>query len=162
VPPGIYLRTTVHVRSFGSRAPDRFYLERNLGGNRGTGPLVLKREEIVRQVVPVYDRNFNVTQLLTNDAANVAEANYAMDAALLQYQTKQPRDVTYIGIVPIGVDGSITQVSWNVGPEGATTRASKDTEVHYSVPTFRERRLMSSLPTITATTRFLQQQERKR
>lgn len=162
VQPFLYLRCTVSVRSFNSSAPERFYLLRDLGGGRGTGPRVIKREEIVRQIVPEYDAKFNVKSLFTNDEGIVQEANYAIDAALLEYQTKQPQDVTYMGIVPIAVDGTIQQVTWSVGPQGATTRAARDTEVFFHVPSYRERTLMNSLRDMTPAVRGLQAQTRKK
>lgn len=160
-PAAIFLRCTVSPRAFATQAPDRFYLERDLGGSNGTGPRLLRHEEIFRNVACAYDKNFNVTALFTNDEAVVAQANYAIDAALLEYQIPAAQDVMYSGIVPIACDGANREVSWAVGPEGAFTRVARNTEVHPAVPPYRERMLLSSLARTTETTRRLQQQSRK-
>lgn len=166
--PTLYLRCAVSVRDFDTSSWDRYENERDLAdviglntGTHATGPRVLKREEIVRNVVPQYDANFNVTATFDNGQQNDAEANYAIDAALLEYQVKTPQDVTYMGIVPIACDGAITQVVWTVGPEGATTRAARNTEINYAVPSFRERALLAQLPLQTETVKRLQDQSRR-
>lgn len=168
--PNIYLRTTVRPRYFDpnaqtqTQATDRYFRIRdltNIGGTPGTGPRVIKRDELVKCVVPVLDKKEGIVRTVDNAQMLDREADYIIDAALLEYQTPTPQDATYMGIIPIGCDGAITSVSWNVGPEGATTRVARNTEIHYAIPTYRERVLVGSLARTTETTRQLQNQQRK-
>lgn len=168
--PNLYLRTTVRPRYFDpkyqvqTQATDRYTRIRdltNIGGTPGTGPRVIKRDELVKCVVPVLDKKEGIVRTVDNTQMLDREADYIIDAALLDYQVPTPQDVTYMGIIPIGCDGAITQVAWNVGPEGATTRVARNTERHYAIPTYRERLLVGSLARTTDVTRQLQNQQRK-
>lgn len=145
-PANLVLRCAVHVLDFDTQAPDRYTRTRTLSDNIGlgtgghlTGPRIIKREEIVRTGVPKYKADFTVGGVFTTDATNDFEAEQAIDAAILEYQLKNPQDATYMGIIPISTDGAITQVTWSVGSSGATTRAARNTEINYAIPTFRER-----------------------
>lgn len=168
VQPFLYLRCTVSVRDFDTYAFIEYQRTRNLSdslglgtGSHNTGSRIIKRPEIIRQVVPQYDQKFKATAIFSTDSVNDAEADQAIDAALLEYQVKTPQVCNYMGIVPISPDGAITQVEWSVGPQGATTRAARNTEVNYAIPPFRERALAALLPAQGATVKRLQDQARR-
>lgn len=46
----------------------------------------------------------------------------------------------YIGIIPIDLDGRRQQVSYSIGPGGATTTASENTEHSHNIPSYPARR----------------------
>jgi hypothetical protein len=46
----------------------------------------------------------------------------------------------YNGIVPVFCDGAIQQVTWEIGPAGASTKASLNSEHAAYIPKFPERR----------------------
>jgi hypothetical protein len=161
-PADIYLTCTVSPREFVSQAPSRYVLKLSGSGRfQATGSRILRRDELVLNCVGYYDNKNNVIGSFDNSEALNAEAGYAMEAALLEYQTTNPVDATYIGLLPIGCDGAIWQVGWSVGPDGATTHVGRNTEVHRGIPSYRERVLMSSLGRTTQQTRALQDQARK-
>ncbi len=114
-------------------------------GNWGTGARILKRDEIARTVSVTYDAAFNVVGSVTNDAVVDTQATYYLLAADLEYQTPTPQEVTYAGLKPISPDGAIQQVAWTVGPNGATTTASRNNEFSTTTPSYKERRLTEYL-----------------
>jgi len=72
-------------------------------------------------------------------------ANYYLNQQQATYQPKQSLEYSYAAIMPISPDGVIQQVSWSVGLEGATTRASKNSEFNLNVPSHAERRTLELL-----------------
>ncbi len=140
------LRTACTVRHYVTRVWDRAFFDLVFEeGNWGTGPKVLKHDEIVLTVVPTINSAGLVTQVTTNTAAVAREADHYLQAQNLEYQHQDARNITYIGLVPIGVDGAVQQVSWSIGPRGATTQASRNNEFHPAVPPYKERRLVEQM-----------------
>lgn len=162
-PANLVLRTAVSVRDAATGVFDRFSLSlATSAAGTGAGTRTLQREEIILNVQPTYNYQTNaVVSTTTNIVECVNEATYAINAALLEYQTTTPLDVTFMGLVPIAVDGAITQVTWEVGPSGATTRVSRDTEWNPAVPTYRERRLIERLKRNNPKVQALQDQARR-
>jgi hypothetical protein len=161
-PADLALRCAVNVQDATTRAWERYLRDRDLPGPRhDTGPRVLRREEILLDVIPVYDLDHKVKETLSTKKFCDREADYYLDAAAREYQTTNPNDATYPGIVPINPDGAIWQVTWSVGPEGAITRASRNTEFHPNVPPFRERRAVEKMRKNEAIVQRLQDQERR-
>lgn len=113
----------------------------------GTGPRILKHDEIQLNVCPIKNGQTNPTGVLqTNQVAVDTEANYYLAAAQLDYQLTTPEERTYMGLVPINPDGAIQQVTWSVSnTAGATTRASRNNEWNPAVPPYRERRIFEDL-----------------
>ena len=161
-PATLYLRCTVSPRDYVTAVRDRYVRLRQLDTDQhGTGPLVLRREEITRHTAPTYDANYNVTGLTDTAQVCDAEADYYIDAALLEFQAQTPADVTYAGLLPLSPDGAITQVTWTVGPHGALTRAARNTEWNPALPTYRERQLLQALPRQGRVVQRLQDQQRR-
>lgn len=69
-------------------------------------------------------------------------AQYYIGQLTARYlNTTQAETVRYMGIRRIDLDGAIRQVSWSVGPGGATTTASRNDERPDETLTYDERRL---------------------
>ncbi len=84
---------------------------------------------------------------LTNNAATIDPvALVYAEIAASAYQLDLPIEIEYAGIQPIAPDGAIQQISWEVGPDGPRTRASRNTEHAYWFPTFEERRRVQLQP----------------
>lgn len=156
------LRCAVSVRDAATRTWDRFQKTYPLSNaTASTSTRVVKREDIFQNVVPNYDVNHKVVGLRTNLKETNQESDYQAVAASFVYQLNIPDDITYMGIVPINPDGAIWQVTWETGPSGATTRASRNTEWNPAIPTYRERRLAESVVRNTPTIQILQNQARR-
>jgi hypothetical protein len=89
-----------------------------------------------------YTRLTHVLRIVTNREALRREAEYYLDAVARQYrQIDRTSDVQYAGLVDISPDGAIQQVTWRVGDgQAATTRASRNTEANFYVPSYAEKR----------------------
>jgi hypothetical protein len=96
--------------------------------------LILKHDEL--QLLVEDNRALNQQEV---DAA----CDYYLAAALLEYQMPAGQDLEYAGLPHIELDGSIVQVGFSVGPQGATTRAGRSTEFDLRVPSYNERRFFN-------------------
>lgn len=137
----LYLTIAVPFRDSTTRAPERFTHRVRLPGRSfGTGPRVVMRDDVRRQVRANYGFAETLTGLTDNQETVRREAEFALNAAMAEYVSRPTFDIQYAGLLPIAPDGAIQQVTWNVGPDGATTRASRNTEANLSVPSYKERR----------------------
>jgi len=119
----------------------RIEISRNIGSpSQGTGPLILKREDIVRTLKLNYDGNGNPISITDTFDAAQQEANSQINAKLAEFQSPQAFTADYAGLLPISLDGAIHQVSWDVGPSGAITRAGFNTEFDPAIPRFKRLR----------------------
>lgn len=141
LPAELYLTVAHSMCERETRQPARYQLDRPTPGTPlGTGPFVVRREELGLTCVSRYSTNHSPTQVITNENELAVEANASLDAALVQFQTLLSADAEYAGIIPIEPDGAISQVAWSGSPRGAFTRASRNAEFSVLVPTARERR----------------------
>ena len=74
-----------------------------------------------------------------------ARAKFYLDGMAKKYRLEGGETRSYIGIVPIDPDGFIQQVSWSVGPGGATTTASTNSEHSDVIPSYPARRRAENL-----------------
>lgn len=77
------------------------------------------------------------------DAGLDGKVSYYLDAEQEIYSPKNPRTSSsyhYPEIRNISPDGRIQQVTWSVGPNGATTKASENSEHKLTTPSYAERR----------------------
>jgi hypothetical protein len=151
-PAQLVLRAKCHVRDPQTLALKRHVHERSSGGNLDTQTRYLKHDEIALTHVPTYDpasyANFpaagvdprTVTAVATNLDEVSQQCDYLIDAALEEYQQPQPREAKVIGIHPIELDGAIGQVTYQVGPTGATTSVARNCEVSRVALSYREKR----------------------
>ena len=142
VPALLYLRCAVSVRDPRTWAFHRYEKLLDLGGTWGTGPRVLKHDDLVLNVVgQMNDRLLQYTAVFDNTEDLDATAQDYLGQAMLEYQIKTPQSIAYAGLIPISPDGAIQQVSWRVGPSGAETQASRNNEFSPIVPGYQERRI---------------------
>ena len=134
------LETAFLVKDSQTRSLKRFELDRSLGGVLGTKARIVKHDEILLTKRAEYVST-NVTGVVTNDVADqvTAFAGRYLDAAAAEYQTLIPEDRSFAGIFDISPDGAIAQVTWSVGRDGATTRASRGNEHSVLVPNYEQR-----------------------
>lgn len=141
VEASIKLRTAVWVRPNDTWAWDRYVRTLDFGTNYGTGPKVYRHDESFLAVAQDYDNSGKPTTLTDNKDAINNEADTYLQAALAELQTTLPQNLTYAGLREVSPDGAIAQVEWSVGPEGASTRASRNNEFSASAALYPVRRL---------------------
>ena len=137
----LFLTVAHGVKDLTTLQAVRVTYERDLAGDpNGTGPKVLRRDDLALAVVTQYDAGNNPTGTTDNSAAIDSDANDFLDAAQAEFQTLETGLVEYAGIVPINPDGAIQQIEWSGGLSGAVTRASRNNEFSLVVPAWHERR----------------------
>lgn len=141
----LILRCAVSVRDSRTLAWGRLTRKMDLDGPKfDTGPRLLPHEEIVLNVWPEYSDNRPV-RVRHNRKVILEECRYYLDQAQQEYQQSRPLERVYAGLLPISPDGAIQQVTWSVGPSGATTRASWNDEHSTTAPSYAERRAWERL-----------------
>lgn len=126
-PAELVLRTAIGVRETTSGGWRRWQLDRELvpGGSTTAVEIV---EELARCFVLEYDAgSYSLTGATDNAASLAVEAEVYLDALERRHAARTPQFVEYAGLQPLEPDGSIDAVEWSIGPDGATTRAWRDT-----------------------------------
>jgi hypothetical protein len=151
-PAKLALRVACTIRDTDTRTPVRYTKTRILG--KGLSTRILMHEESNATWWPTTSPGSNtpaethstITEpIMPNTPALQDEADYYINAALKEYQVTNPQEATYAAIMPISPDGAIQSVSWSVGLEGATTKASRNTELATVIMPYKEQRLYDKL-----------------
>ena len=139
-PATLVLRAKCQVRDADTLGTKRHVRQQATGSTLATQTLYLRREDLVLTHVPTYDASTYadfpaagvdprvVTAVTTNVDEINARCDDYIDAALGAYEQSDPRQVRVAGIWPIDVDGVIAQVTYEVGPSGATTTIARESE----------------------------------
>jgi len=139
-PAQLVLRAKCQVRDADSLAESRHVHERSTGSEHGTGTLYLRHEELVMTHVPQYHPDYydspvadgidprEILSVTTNESQIANRCDEFIDAALAEFVQSSPRQVRVIGIVPTNLDGQIGQVTYEIGPSGATTTIARESE----------------------------------
>ena len=143
--PTLRLRTAFNVRQPDTWAWDHYVREYSFGTTYGTGAKSYKHDESFLAVSQAFSSAGVPGAVTDNKAAVNVEADAYLQAALLEFQTTTPQNRSYAGLLAIDPDGAIQQVSWRVGPDGATTRASRNSEFSTAVPMYQTRRFFEQL-----------------
>lgn len=105
------------------------------------------REDVNVGVVAVYGPQNKIVGYEYRDLADAtARARYYLVGQASKYQIKGGETRSYIGVIPHDPDGYCQQVSWSVGPNGATTEVSGNTEHHPVLAPYPARRRAENLP----------------
>lgn len=152
-PAQLVLRAKCHVRNADTLALERYVRERETAGTAlGTRTQYLLRDELAVTHVPAYDPETYpleltgstdprlISEVITTTAQVDAACDHYIDAALEEYQTTEPRQVQAAGLYPIDLDGGIQQVTYQVGPSGATTTVARGSEPSSIASSHGERR----------------------
>lgn len=141
LPADIYLTCSVNIKHHTSMAVHRIIRDKTTGAASGMGAKVLREEDVAGTVVVNYKANGEPDDTTTNISDINQEADYHLSAAMAEYQLKAAADQSYAGLVPIGCDGAIQQVTYTVQQgAGCTTRASRNNEYHLYRPNYKQRR----------------------
>ncbi len=135
------LQTGVMIRNAESNALEVFILGKYLPGVvDNTNIAVRTYEDVQLLIVGQYDDRHNILGANVLEADAERRAAYYVDGLAAQYITSGSLTREYLGIVPISMDGAICQVTYEVGPNFATTTASRNTEHSLWVPPYPARR----------------------
>jgi hypothetical protein len=155
-PGELYLTIAHPLNDFETRKEVRFSSERVLPGPaQGTGPRVIRRDDLAETIISRYSTSHSPTDTITNRESLLAEAAATLDAAEAEFQTLETAQVEYAGLVPIAPDGAIHQIVWSGGPRGAVTRAGRNQEFSAFVPGWNERRARETSRRAVETSRRL-------
>lgn len=140
IEPARLALTTGHgVRRAEEGVPVRWELTQALAnGAGGAGTRVVVRGELCEVVLGAPattegEPTANRAEPETNRAELDQEANGLLTEVAAEWQARGTADVEYAGLLAISPDGAIEQVEFRVGPEGATTRASRNAEFAHSL-----------------------------
>ena len=138
------------VTACGVRDQRTFQWKRTIRRRRlarfGTPAKVVKRDEIQPHYwVQNYGDAFSISSMSDNLAEVNQEADYYLDAMQRSLIPETPQSREYIGLVSIAPDGAIMQVTWEVGPGGAKTRASRNYESEQALLTYKEKQFLEKL-----------------
>jgi hypothetical protein len=92
------------------------------------------------EVTSSYDKANNLLKYGLLEADAILRADYYISGMLQPYLVSAAQTLEYNGIAAISLDGAISQVTWNVGPQGASTTASRNTEHDVNIPPYPARR----------------------
>lgn len=147
-PALIWLECAFGVKDKDTRGYKRWTKEKQISDKPPRDPPLVK---VVRDDGFVYtnyqhygDDGVNIG-ITTNEAELNPKGDSYLKEAAAEFETRQPQEITYAGLVPIQLDGAIQQVTWSGGPQGCTTRASRNTEHAHYVPSYKERRQLEQL-----------------
>lgn len=145
-PAELYLTVAHPVRRSNDRQPLRYVRDHALSGAPpGAGAWVIRRPELRETVLGAsLPDSGAASQNSANPTRNTTTLNAMADAlageAEAEVTPQLTADIEYVGLIAISPDGAIQQVEWREGPEGATTRASRNSEFATSVAKHAVRR----------------------
>lgn len=158
--PGVFaIRCAVSIRDPAKKTVERYTKTRRLTLRgkppaRSTGPMVIRKDEIVLNVWANRHGVGNAAQnVQTNLEAGIMagapgvkeQADYYINGAIQEFQTPSPNEASYAGIKVIQPDGAIQTVTWNISEAGSTTVATRNSEMNRVVVPYKERRMFEKL-----------------
>lgn len=144
----LYLTTSYTIIDK-NRLPVRFQVDRNLQANNGTGPELLRHEEIQPLIIQRYD-GIRLAQKINNAAEVRAESNHILDERAAQFEQRPAGHLNYAGLIKVELDGAIQQARFSVGAAGCFTSISLNQEFDIYTPTYEERRRQERLDALLA------------
>lgn len=162
-PAEMVLECAFAVRDAESFAPSRITFDYQMPGPKlGTKPYIVKRTGQDDRTGKKADLQLRWKQVISpgrtetsafvdvrsdNDDPKRKALYYAL-AAATKFQPQVSGTGVYAGLLPINLDGAIQQVTWSVGPSGATTEASRNSEHSDFIPAYNQRRFSESMGNI--------------
>lgn len=89
---------------------------------------VAKRPDVQANITATYNENGTIANVSYLESDPLSRSYYYIQAMKLQYQWVQAGTLKYNGIIPISLDGAITQVTWSFDENGIETTASRNSE----------------------------------
>lgn len=141
----VVIETGALILDADTHSPIRHAVEIDVPG--GTGPVrTVVIEQVQREVIGEYADDHTLTNWRDNDDYATAAATFYGEAIRDTYQIPESLTNTYLGVVPIGIDGRVRQVTWSLSPAAYVTTASLGTEHARTVLPYPARRRKENLP----------------
>src|SRR5262249_36764923 len=138
--PLLVLQTAVLVRNEENNQVEKFRLVRPLGAS-ALNPHVAVFEDLQAGVIGTYSfATYQITSVSLLEADPLIRAEHYLDGLEARCQGGDGLVMGYNGIRAISLDGAVRQVTWSVGPAGAETTASRNTEHNVWIEPFPVRR----------------------
>lgn len=152
-PADLILETGCNVRDSETNQFVAYVAKRPLGG--GNMYKVNRQSDVQLNIFATYTPNqtINKTSILENDP--VVRGNYYLQGMAAQFFVSGGQTIEYNGIVPVYLDGAISQATWEVGEGGIMTKASRNTEHDLWIPRYPTRRRAELLAPIAGGNRQL-------
>lgn len=147
-PARLYLETVHAWRGDEQSQPERWTWRSDMPGDElGTGPAVLKRDDLAARLEVVYDPSGLIPtgDVIDNEDGLNELAEELFELLRAQWEASETREMHYAGLMAIEPDGAIRQVQWSVGPDGMQTRASRNSEFDRALIGYAEQRLWDRL-----------------
>ena len=157
-PAKVYLKTACTLLDEYNFAPVRHVFSKGTGGSLKSGTRYEPAEDLIASYYPQYDNNGGILKVVDNLESLWDKAYDYLNGILASYAAKLPQTRYYVGILPIGMDGSIQNVTWRVDDSGFSTVVSMNAEQLEWVPPKEERRNITRLKHIN----YLRRRDRKR
>ncbi len=119
------------------------------GAKWNTGPKYLVKDDVVFEHTVRYNKDGAPIGFQNNSVEIQKQIDYYIKAELDSYQIKDPESRTYAGLLPISLDGAISQVTWNITDRGTTTQASRNSEHSDTTPPFEVRKRWDDIRRVT-------------
>ncbi len=132
----VWLETAIQVRFADTHAPARFesifvFPEPSYG----TPEKVIRRPDVWQNYIGRYDPDTHEFLGTDEDIPDAQDrADYYLNGESLQWLDTGALTTVYNGLVPVWLDGAISQVTWEVGGGGVKTTASRNSEHSPYVP----------------------------
>jgi hypothetical protein len=144
--PELYLRVAVSVKDPETGRYWREAMRNKTGYRNATKPLWVKRSDLRREIM--VDPTTSKAFASNGDNLKTVESElrkYSL-IELKKLESIMPAQASYSGFVPIDLDGTIEQVTYEISSSGeTTTTASYGYEHSLIVPSFEERRRIALL-----------------
>lgn len=122
----LYLTAAYYILDPVFRTRVRYVNLRNLGGTNGTGPFVVKRDDIKLQYTALYT-GATPTGTTSNLTEVDAQAEAQLDATVAGYVNDEAYDAKYNGLKLIEIDGLIRQVTFKMDSRDTSERGGCET-----------------------------------
>lgn len=164
-PAEMVLECAFSIRDTTTFAPHRITFDYQMPGPKlGTKPYIVKRTGQDDRTGKKADLQIRWKQVISEGRVDSSEfvdvrsdnddpkrkALYYALAAAQRFIPQVSGTGVYAGLLPINLDGAIQQVTWSVGPSGATTEASRNSEHSDFIPAYNQRRFSESMGAILA------------
>lgn len=143
-PASLVIECAAEVTDNDTNQYERYVRELKLTGGLDTEPAIIVREDLVYEVTAEYNVEPNrPSKVKTNIKDIDQKAIYILLGEVPRYQIEDSQNNVYPGLLSIGLDGAITQVTWAVGggtPSNPSTHASRNAEHNLYLPSYEGRR----------------------
>lgn len=110
------------------------------GGDPSIGTRYVVKDDLVYEHRGIWNSNGILVGRKNNLSTLQPQIDYYAKAEVDSYQVPSSESRTYIGLLPIQLDGAINQVTWSISDRGTITQASRNSEHSTTIPPYAVRK----------------------